>query len=216
MRHMHLMKSLLRSGLCLTLIAIALSASSLARASGSEQLKAFIAETHSARASFTQSVLGKSGRKAQVSTGSFLLQRPGHFRLQYDKPYAQLLVSDGDKLWVYDADLNQVTVKTLGQALGASPAALLAGAAEMEKNFLLSDVGSKDGIDWVDAKPRAQDNGFQEVRLGFRDNLPQVLEVRDNFGQTTTLLFSRFERNAKIDARAFRFVPPAGADVLKE
>jgi len=187
-----------------------------AYASGTEQLKAFVANTHSARAGFSQSVVSKSGRKPQQSQGSFLFERPGKFRWSYDKPYAQLIVGDGDKLWIYDKDLNQVSVKKLGQALGSSPAALLAGDNAMEKNFVLSDAGGNDGLEWVEAKPRAQEGSFESVRLGFKDNLPRVMEVKDNFGQTTTLSFLKFERNPRLSPELFRFVPPKGADVVGE
>ncbi len=185
-------------------------------ASGPDQFKAFIAGTHSARASFSQSVVARSGRKPQLSQGSFAFSRPGKFRWTYDQPYYQLIVGDGEKLWVYDRDLNQVSVKQLGQALGSSPAALLAGDAALEKHFVIKDGGSGEGLEMIDATPRGQDSSFERVRIGFRDNLPQLMEVRDNFGQTTTLRFTRFERNPVLPAGLFRFVPPQGADIIGE
>ncbi len=188
----------------------------LASASGPEQFKAFIAETHSARANFVQSVLAKSGHKPQVSQGTLAFSRPGKFRWTYDKPYYQLIVGDGDKLWIHDKDLNQVSVKTLGKALGSSPAALLAGDNELDKNFVIKDSGSVEGMEMVEATPRMQDSSFERVRIGFRDNLPRIMEVRDNFGQTTTLIFTQFERNPTLPASLFQFVPPKGADVVGE
>ena len=187
-----------------------------ASASGPEQLQAFLAETHSARAAFTQTVVAKSGRKPQASQGTFLFARPDKFRLSYEQPYQQLIVGDGEKLWVYDADLNQVSVKKVDRALGASPAALLAGGKEMEKSFRITDAGVKDGLEWVDAKPKSEEGGFSAVRIGFRDKLPRVLEVVDNFGQTTTMNFHPFERNPQLAPTLFRFTPPKGADVLGE
>ena len=187
-----------------------------ARASGPEQLQSFLANSLTARADFKQSVLAKSGRRPQLSQGNFSFARPGKFRLSYDKPYQQLIVGDGERLWVYDADLNQVSVKKVDQALGASPAALLAGGKELDKNFVITDAGVKDGLEWVDAKPRSPDSGFVSLRLGFKENLPQVLEVVDNFGQTTTMSFSKFERNPSLNPSLFHFTPPKGADVLKE
>jgi outer membrane lipoprotein carrier protein len=187
----------------------------LAHAGGLEQLKAFLADTHSARGSFTQSVVGKSGRKPQQSAGSFALQRPGKFRWHYEKPYQQLLVSDGEKLWSFDPDLNQVTVKKVGQALGSSPAALLAGG-DLESHFALKDAGRSEGVELVEATPKAADGTFERVRIGLRDNLPRVMEIRDNFGQTTTLLFGEFRANAALPKDAFKFVPPKGADVVGE
>lgn len=187
-----------------------------ALAAGLDQLRAFVAATHSARANFTQSVVAKSGRKPQLSQGTFVFSRPGKFRWTYDKPYYQLIVGDGEKLWIHDPDLNQVSVKKLGQALGSSPAALLAGDAALEKHFVIVDGGSSEGQELIEATPRAQDGNFERVRIGFRDNLPHSMEVRDNFGQTTTLQFSQFERNPTLPAGMFRFVPPKGADVVGE
>jgi len=187
-----------------------------ALASGPEQFKAFISGTHSGRANFSQSVVAKSGRKPQVSQGTLAFARPGKFRWVYEKPYYQLLVGDGTRLWIHDKDLNQVSVKKLGQALGSSPAALLAGDNELEKNFVIKDAGKSEGLELVEATPKAQDGTFERVRIGFSDNLPRVMEVRDNFGQTTTLIFSQFERNPVLPASLFQFTPPKGADVVSD
>lgn len=186
-----------------------------AAASGIEQFKAFLETTKHARGSFTQSVAGKSGKKPQQSTGFFAFSRPGKFRWSYEKPYKQLLVSDGEKLWSFDPDLNQVTVRKLGQAFGSSPAALLAGDA-LESNFVLREGGAAEGFEFVEATPRAQDGTFERVRIGFRDKLPRIMEVRDNFGQTTTLYLNQFEANPTLPAGIFRFTPPKGADVVGE
>ena len=204
------------SGLAALLMLCGQLFSAGAFASGVAQLRAFVADTKSARADFAQTVESRSGRRPQRSSGSFLFERPGKFRWTYQKPYAQLIVGDGDKLWIYDQDLNQVTVKKLGQALGDSPAALLAGDNVMEKNFVLKDQSSEAGLEWVEATPRAKEGSFEWVRLGFKDELPLVMQVKDSFGQTTTLRFSRFERNPRLDPGLFRFVPPKGADVVGE
>lgn len=186
-----------------------------AQASGIDQFKSFLDQTRSARGSFTQSVAGKSGKKPQQSTGFFAFARPGKFRWSYEKPYQQLLVSDGEKLWSFDPDLNQVTVRKLGQAFGSSPAALLAGDA-LESNFVLREGGAAEGFEFVEATPRAQDGTFERVRIGFKDKLPRIMEVRDNFGQTTTLYLNQFEANPTLPAGIFRFTPPKGADVVGE
>jgi outer membrane lipoprotein carrier protein len=186
-----------------------------ALASGIDQFKAFLETTKHARGSFAQSVVGKGGRKPQLSAGFFAFSRPGKFRWSYEKPYRQLLVSDGQKLWSHDPDLNQVTVSKLGKALGSSPAALLAGDA-LEDNFVLTDGGANDGYEFVEATPKSKDGTFERVRIGFKDKLPQVMEVRDNFGQTTTLVLSQFEVNSALPADTFRFTPPKGADVVGE
>jgi outer membrane lipoprotein carrier protein len=185
-----------------------------AHAGAVDQLKSFIEGTRTARAAFSQTVTGKSGRKPQSSTGQMMFARPGKFRWIYEKPYPQLLVGDGRKLWVYDPDLKQVSVKALGQALGSSPVALLAGENALEKNFELADAGSHDGLDWVEAKPKAADSGFEKVRIGLRGNEFAAMEVFDNFGQTTVIRFSAFERNPQLAADLFRFVPPQGADLV--
>lgn len=184
-------------------------------ASGIEQFRAFVANTRHARGSFAQSVVGKSGRKPQQSAGFFAFSRPGKFRWSYENPYKQLLVSDGQKLWTYDPDLNQVTVRKLGDALGSSPAALLAGNS-LEDNFDLKDGGAAEGFEFVEATPKAKDGTFERVRIGFKDKLPRIMEVRDNFGQVTTLVMSQFETNVTLPADVFRFVPPKGADVVGE
>ncbi len=184
-------------------------------ASGLDQLKSYLGAAHAARGEFTQSVISRSGRKPQQSAGTFAFVRPGKFRWSYEKPYAQLLVSDGDKLWSYDPDLNQVVVKKIGQALGATPAALLAGES-LDRNFILKDDGAIDGIEFVEATPRTQDATFERIRIGMVDRVPRTMEIRDNFGQVTLLNFSRFTSNPDMPAGLFHFVPPKGADVAGE
>ena len=200
--------------LFIPLLALALW-SDIALAGGIDQLKAFLTETKSAKASFVQVVASKSGRK-QESSGSMAFTRPGKFRWGYEKPYQQLLVSDGVKLWSYDKDLEQVTVKKLGDALGNTPAAFLAGSGDVEKAFTLSEPGKIDGVEVVDAVPKDKDSTFQRVRIGFVDKLPKMMEVRDNFGQVTTVVFSNFERNPALPSGTFTFVPPKGVDIVGE
>jgi len=189
-----------------------------ADASGLDQLKSYLASAHAARGEFTQTVISRSGKKPQLSSGNFAFSRPGKFRWVYEKPYAQLLVSDGDKLWSYDEDLNQVAIKKIGQALGATPAALLAGES-LDKNFVLKDDGDSgkaDGLEFVAATPKSQDATFQSIRIGLVDKLPRVMEVHDNFGQITLLRFTKFTSNPDLAANLFHFVPPKGADVAGE
>jgi len=187
--------------------------SGAAAAGGIEQLKAFWAETRAAEGTFAQSVAAKSGRRPQHSTGSFALARPGKLRWSYDKPYRLLLVADGEKLWTYDADLNQVTVGKMDQALGTTPAALLTGEG-LDRHFTLTDAGAADGLELVDAVPKAGDSTFVRVRIGLSGKLPRLMEVQDSFGQTTTLLFTEFRSNPALARDTFRFVPPKGADVI--
>lgn len=187
-----------------------------AEAAALDKLKAFVEGTKSGRADFVQSVVSKSGRKPQNAAGQMMFSRPGKFRWTYEKPYYQLIVGDGERLWVYDRDLNQVSVKKLAAALGSSPAALLAGDNALEKNFELSEGGVRDGIEWVEARPKQSEAGFQFLRIGFVGDTLRAMELTDSFGQVTTIGFDNFERNPQLPATQFRFVPPKGADILGE
>lgn len=181
-----------------------------------DRFHAFIRTTQSANADFEQRVEDRNGKLVQESKGSFSFQRPGRFRWAFAKPYAQLIVGDGEKIWVYDVDLNQVTVRKLATALGATPAALIAGNADVEQAFVFTDAGLRDGLEWLDAKPRERDAGFERIRMGFGLTGIAAMELVDQFGQTTLLRFSNFQRNPKLDPGTFRFVPPKGADLLGE
>ncbi|MBS4098401.1 MAG: outer membrane lipoprotein chaperone LolA [Sulfuricella sp.] len=181
-----------------------------------DTLKAFVQQTQTVRAQFKQQVLDKKLVSTQESSGSMELQRPGKFRWVYDKPYQQLIVGDGVKLWLYDADLKQVTVKKLDLAIGGSPAALLAGQGDLEKHFNLKDLGKRGSLDWLEATPRDKDSTFESVRMGFNGDTLEIMELRDHFGQTTVIRFSHLERNPKLSPEAFRFTPPKGADVIGE
>lgn len=186
-------------------------------ASGVDQLRSFLTQTQSARGDFSQQVNRREGRPAQpAATGRFEFQRPGRFRWVYATPYEQVIVSDGSQLWLYDKDLNQVTVKKLAAALPASPASILFGSNDFEREFEVRDDGSQDGVAWIAAVPRGKDTSFTRIRIGFRDGLPAAMELQDSFGQTSRLGFSKLERNPRIAPEAFRFSPPAGADVLED
>ena len=185
-----------------------------ASAGGIEELHAFLDGAKNGRATFRQVVTGKNARGQQVSTGTFAFARPGRFRWAYEKPWEQLVVGDGAKVWIYEKDLNQVIVRELDAALGATPAALLAGDNALERNFTLVDGGSADGLAWVEAVPKSPESAFTKVRIGFRDQLPRAMELTDAFGQSTRLDFERFERNVALAPDLFRFVPPQGADVV--
>ncbi|MFZ5541821.1 MAG: outer membrane lipoprotein chaperone LolA [Pseudomonadota bacterium] len=200
----------------LSLAAAPALASLAAHAGAIEQLRSFLSQTKSARGEFTQRVTSRAGATAQNSTGRFVFQRPGKFRWVYDKPYEQIIVADGDRLFLYDKDLNQVTVKKLAGAIPASPASILFGSNEFDKEFEVADAGSRDGLEWIVARPRAKDSPFERIEIGFRDGLPAAMQLTDSFGQISLLRFAKVERNPKVDAEAFRFVPPPGADVLED
>jgi outer membrane lipoprotein carrier protein len=187
-----------------------------ALASGVERFQAYLRTTQTARADFEQQVYDQERKLVQQSKGSFAFLRPGRFRWSYAQPYAQLIVGDGERVWIYDEDLNQVTVRAMARALGSTPAALLAGAADVERAFELSEAGLRDGLEWLEAKPREREAGFERIRLGMGAAGVQAMELTDHFGQTTVLRFSNITRNPQLDPSAFRFVPPKGADVLGE
>ena len=181
-----------------------------------EALKTMFAQTTTARAHFAQIVLDRNMKMLQQATGTMQFSRPGRFRWEYDRPYEQVIVSDGAKVWLYDKDLNQVTVRRLDRALGSSPAALLAGSDDIEKSYRLSSLGNQDGLDWLEAVPRTQDTAFEKVKLGFGKTGLEAMELRDPFGQITVIKFSTIERNTRLPPETFRFTPPKGADVISE
>lgn len=187
---------------------------SVAHAGAIDSLRGFVRETQSARAAFSQVVLDRAGQTRQQASGTMVFSRPGKFRWTYEKPYEQLIVGDGVKLWVYDKELEQVTVKQLGEALGSSPAALLAGNNEIEKFFVLSDAGSRDGLDWLEAVPKSKDTTFEFIRMGFAGSTLRVMELKDGFGSRTVIRFDKLERNPRLGPEQFRFTPPKGADVI--
>ncbi len=198
--------------LLISLLFAAASGGALADAKAS--LDAFMAGTKSLKARFSQTVFDKNGRKTQESSGNLYFSRPGKFRWVYQKPYAQLIVGDGKKLWIHDEDLDQVTVRKLDSALGDSPAALLAGDNDIAKLFNLKESGVKDGLEWLEATPKGKEGSFEKVRMGFKGDDLQAMELKDNFGQTTLLRFSNLERNPALGASLFRFTPPKGVDIL--
>ena len=187
-----------------------------AQASSLDRFKDFVRNTQAARADFEQKVYDRTGKLSQESKGSFVFQRPGLFRWVYAKPVDQVIVGDGERVWIHDRDLNQVTVRKLSRALGSTPAALLAGSADIEKAFQLSDAGAKDGLEWLEATPLERDAGFEHVRMGFDAEGLRAMELFDHFSQRTVLRFENLRRNPKVDKSEFRFEPPKGADVLGE
>jgi outer membrane lipoprotein carrier protein len=187
---------------------------SLVDAAAIERFKTFAKSTQTARGTFEQKVYDRDRRLSQESKGSFAFMRPGKFRWVYDKPVDQVIVGDGDRVWIYDRGLAQVTVRKLARALGSTPAALLAGSTDVEKAFELADAGTKDGLEWLDAKPKDREAGFEKIRMAFNAAGLQAMELTDNFGQITILRFTALEPNAKVDAKEFRFEAPKGADVL--
>ena len=187
-----------------------------ASASSLDRFSQFLSATQSAKGEFEQKVVDKGGRIIQQSRGTLAFQRPGKFRWTYVKPYAQLIVGDGTRVWIYDEDLRQVTVKRVDQALTSTPAALLAGNNEAMRAFRISDRGEKDGLEWLEAVPRDKEGGFERVRMGFGRGGLEAMEFYDSFGQITVLRFMSLTRNPTLEPSTFRFSPPKGADVVGE
>lgn len=191
----------------------------LAGATALEQFKTFVANTKAARGDFVQRMVKEEGGKLRTSneaSGTFVFARPGKFIWTYKKPYEQLLQADGEKLYIHDKDLNQVTVRKLGDAIGSSPAAILFGSNDLEKNFSLSEAGTREGIEWLQAIPKAKDTQFEKIGIGLKDGVPVAMELRDSFGQISVLTFTKFEKNPSLSGTQFRFVVPKGADVLQQ
>jgi outer membrane lipoprotein-sorting protein len=204
----------------------------LAHAEASSKLESFVSATHSVEANFTQKVMDRSGHTLQQLSGYMQFVRPNKFRWSYQKPYQQLIVGDGERFWLYDADLNQVTEKKLGDALGSSPAALLSGSSQIEQEFALRNIkcqearggadhrACKDGVDvegleWLEAIPRAQDSSIDKMRLAFNAQSDLVMmALFDSLGHVTVLRFSNLKRNPSLAPQLFKFEPPRGADVL--
>lgn len=201
----------LRLAGCALLLACAITAS---HAAALERFQTFVRTTQSASAEFEQLVYDRERNLVQKSKGSFSFLRPGRFRWVYAKPHPQLIVGDGERIWIHDQDLNQVTVRRTARAIGTTPAALLAGSSDVEKAFELSEAGQRDGLEWLEAKPRERERGFERVRLGLGVAGVEAMELVDAFGQTTLLRFTNVTRNPQLDPGTFRFTPPQGADVL--
>lgn len=194
-------------------LALAVGAS---RADAADALRDFSRDARSGRAAFTQVVTSPDGARRRTSSGSFEFARPNRFRFVYAKPYAQVIVGDGDKVWLHDVDLQQVTVRAMDQALGATPAALLAGTG-LERDFVLRALPAAEGLDWVQAEPRVRQEsiGFQSLKVGFRGRQLAALDMVDSFGQRSQITFTDLVLNTPPAPDAFRFVPPAGVEVLR-
>jgi outer membrane lipoprotein carrier protein len=186
-----------------------------ARADAVDTLKDFVNNVKTGHARFTQTVTSPDGAKKKTSSGTFDFARPNRFRFAYAKPYEQLIVADGQKVWIHDLDLNQVSVRKFSQALGATPAALLAGGS-LDKDFNLSPLPAKDGLEWAQAVPKAKDGAFQSVRIGFKGRDLSAVEITDSFGQRSLLQFTEFKPNAPVAQELFKFTAPPGADVIEQ
>ena len=196
-----------------TVAALSLACAS-AFAAATDELRDFVRNVKSGKSTFTQTVASPNG-KQKVSNGSFAFERPNRFRFVYEKPYAQTVVGDGTKVWIYDPDLNQASSRKVGDALANTPAALIV-SNDIDKVFTLSDAPSKDGIDWVLATPKQAEGTVRSLKVGFKGHALAQLEIDDSFGQKSLIVFNGFEANAKLPSDTFVFVPPKGADVAEQ
>ena len=206
-------KSLVVLGL---LLGCSLMCSRIAMADGVASLRDFFNHTNSMRATFSQVVNDSKGRKEQAVEGTMQLQRPNKFRWDYQKPYEQQIVSDGKQVYLYDVELQQVTVRDLSKTIGSSPAALLAGGEAVEKSFKLKNAVRKDGLEWVLALPKNDDSGYDRVLLGFKGQELRKMELYDSFNHITHITFASIERNPELQESTFLFTTPKGVDVVGE
>lgn len=183
---------------------------------GKARLDAFFQDLATMRAEFTQSVVDAQQRLKEESEGVLVLARPGRFRLEYTKPYSQLYVADGRKVWMYDKDLAQVTVREQEEALGSTPAWLLSTEEPLEKDFLLTELGRHEGLVWLELKPKEADANFSRIRIALDGGTLRTMEMVDGFGQTTRVQYHRVQRNQAVDDGLFTFTPPPGVDVVGE
>ena len=200
----------------LMLLVLQLLSSQQALADGVSSLRDFFNNTTTMRAQFSQVVNDKQGRKIQEVEGAMQLQRPNKFRWDYKKPYEQQIVSDGKQVFLYDTELQQVTIRELSKTLGSSPAALLAGGEAVEKSFILKNAIRKDDLTWVLALPKDKESGFDRVLLGFKADKLRKMELYDSFNHTTHITFNEVERNPILQDVTFLFTPPEGVDVVGE
>lgn len=207
-------------------VAMAASAQ-VSTVSGLESLEAFVKNTKSGRAAFTQVVTSPArdgqAAKTKTSSGTFEFLRPNRFKFVYTKPFEQSIVSDGQTLWLHDVDLNQVTARKLSQVLGGTPAAVIAAAADiktLQNDFTLVPQPDKDGLEWIQATPKTKDGQVQSITVGFKESAKGSelarLEILDSFGQRSVMSFSNFEVNPSLNTAGFQFKPPVGADVIRQ
>jgi len=180
---------------------------------GLDRLNTFYRDVHSLRAHFDQMLLDSDGQMVQESSGTVAIERPDRFRWDYSKPYPQLIIGDGRRLWIYDSELEQVTVKRMDKAMGNAPALVLSGNRPLDEEFHIKELGRKDGLLWVQLTPKRPENDFKGVRIGFGKYLERM-DLEDNFGQVTRIHFTDFQRNPRLSPKLFHFVVPKGVDVV--
>ena len=199
-----------------TITVILLLISNSIYASGLNDLQRFYSEIKSYSASFDQTVMDEKMNLLEASSGELSIQRPGKFYWHYATPSEQLIVGDGKQVWIYDVELEQITHRQSEAAVTQTPAMLLSGEGDLAETFILEDAGQRDGLDWVRMIPKSRDSGFTDIHIGFSGGSLQLLEMQDNFGQTTQIRFKNVKENSDIPEQTFTFTPPAGVDVIEE
>jgi outer membrane lipoprotein carrier protein len=207
---------IIRGLLSLSLLAMTPALVAAPQRTATESLRHFFGNVHSYSARFSQVVLDESLNLIQESSGTLLLQRPDRFRWDYNAPFKQHIVADGKKIWVYDEELAQVSVRPLTGGLADTPAVLLAGRGRIDDTFVIKDMGVQGKLSWVQLKPRKKDGGFEDIRIGFDGGRMRQLEMVDGFGQTTRVILSEPRENVALEAGRFQFTPPKGVDVVGE
>lgn len=181
-----------------------------------KELKKFLSNSRTLSSKFKQVLFDKDNKIKQTSEGLFTLSRPGKFRWSYQKPFLQEIVSNSGKVWFYDADLEQVTIKKLDQSMGSTPASLLSGEINIEKEFKLEDQGEEEGLSWIKLVPKNEETSFKYILIGLDKGVLGGMELSDNFGQLTRIYFSEVNINPQLDDKAFVFIIPEGADVFED
>ena len=200
----------------LILLAMCLPLNAIAAGSATDKLNIFVQSVITFKAKFNQTVIDAQGQVLEEAEGFFILERPGKFRWDYQEPYPQHIVADGTRIWFYDVDLEQVTVKSQLEALADTPATLLSGETMPQDNYLLADIPSEDGLSWVELIPKDVESNFQTITLAFDKQGLQQMIMKDSFDQRTRLTFSQTAENPELPTDAFVFIPPQGVDVVGE
>jgi len=183
-------------------------------AAGGERDESFLRGLDGLQAQFHQTLTDRTGQVVDEASGDLAVRRPNRFRWDYREPHQQVIVADGTRIWLYDSDLEQVTVKRLDDTLSATPAMLLSGEGKLEDNFVVREVSKDNGIDWVRMEPKRTDTDFKWVKLAFEGPNLRAMQLADKLGQTTSIEFSKMERNPPLDPSLFTFTVPPGADVI--